>query len=137
MRKNWVRGQAGGPCAFQRYAVSMPVYEFRCQACRTKFSWLVGMTAEQDDAKCPNCGSTDARRVVSRFQRVRSEDERMDELMDRFENHGEPESPAEMRKLVREMGKAMDEDMSDELEEMLEEDLSDEGGDGGDWGDDD
>lgn len=102
----------------------MPVYEFRCLACKAKFSALIGMTAEPDDESCPKCGSKDTQRLVSRFARARSEDALIDELADRVETMGEPESPAEMRRLVRDMGKAMDEDMADEMEEMYEADLS-------------
>lgn len=103
---------------------AVPIYEYRCSDCQRKFSVLIGMTAEPDDEACPHCGSRNARRLVSRFSRLKSEDDRMDELADRLESVGEPDSPAEMRRLVKEMGKAMDEDMSDELEEMLDADLS-------------
>lgn len=101
----------------------MPVYEYRCAACGRKFSALIGMTAEPDDERCPHCGSAQAQRLVSKFARLRSEDDRLDELADRMEGMPEPDSPAEARKLVREMGKAMDEDLSDEMEEMFEDDL--------------
>jgi putative FmdB family regulatory protein len=101
----------------------MPIYEYRCQACNRKFSALVGMTAEPDDDKCPHCGSHDATRLVSRFTRLRTEDDRVDELADEMELMGEPESPSDMRTMVREMGKAMDEDMADEMEEMFEADM--------------
>ena len=98
----------------------MPVYEYRCNACNKRFSLLVGMTADPHEERCTHCGSTDIRRLVSRFSRLRSEDDRMEEIADRLEGMGEPDSPTEMRKMVREMGKAMDEDMSDEMEEMLD-----------------
>lgn len=102
----------------------MPIYEFRCQDCRAKFAVLVGMTAETHDEACPKCGSKSIERLVSRFARVRSEDDRIDELADRLETMGEPDSPAEMRRLAREMGKAMDDDMADEMEEMFESDMA-------------
>lgn len=109
----------------------MPIYEYRCADCGRKFSALIGMTAEPDDEACPHCGGRNAERLVSRFSRLKSEDDRMDELADRLETVGEPDSPSEMRRLVKEMGKAMDEDMSDELEEMLDADLSGESDEGG------
>ncbi len=103
----------------------MPVFEYRCADCRKKFSALVGMTAEPDDSKCPNCGSLRTEKLVSRFARYRSEDDRMDEVADRLEAMGEPESTSEMRAAMREMGKAMDEDVSDEMEAMFEADVAD------------
>ncbi len=101
----------------------MPVYEFYCPHCKKRFSTLVGMTAESDNTSCPNCNSNDARRLVSRFARHRTEDDRVDELADSLEGMGDPDSPAEMRKMMREMGKALDEDVSDELEEVFEADM--------------
>lgn len=84
------------------------------------------MTAEPDDEVCPHCGSRDLSKLVSRFRRGRSEDDRVEELADRLEATGEPDSPTELREMVREMGKAMDDDMSDEMEEMFESDMEEE-----------
>ena len=101
----------------------MPIYEYRCAGCARKFSALIGMTAEPDDEACPHCGSKETTRLVSRFRRGRTEDDRVDELADQLELMGEPDNPAEMRQMVREMGKAMDEDLADEMEEMFEADM--------------
>lgn len=101
----------------------MPVFEFRCHDCGKKFALLVGMTAEANDDVCPHCGGRSFSKLVSRFRKGRSEDDRVEELADRLESVGEPDSPAEMRTMVREMGKAMDDDMSDEMEEMFEADM--------------
>jgi len=101
----------------------MPVYEYRCADCGKKFQTLVGVVASDDDEKCPHCGSAKTTKLVSRFARYRSEDDRIDEIADRMELMGEPDSPSQMREIVREMGKAMDEDTSDEMEEMFEADI--------------
>ena len=82
------------------------------------------MTAQPDDERCPNCGSSDTAKLVSRFARYRNEDDRVDELADRLETMGEPDSGSQMREMMKEMGKAMDEDVSDEMEEMFEADMS-------------
>ena len=74
----------------------MPVYEYRCGQCRKKFSALIGMVAEPGDEKCPNCGSLDTTKLISRFFRLRSEDDRVDELADRLEGMPEPESSSEL-----------------------------------------
>jgi len=101
----------------------MPIYEYRCQSCGKKFSALIGMTAEPDSEACPNCGSIQTARLVSRFARYRSEDDRVDAIADNLETMGEPDSPSQMREMMREIGKAMDEDMSDDMEEMFEADM--------------
>lgn len=82
------------------------------------------MVAEPDDSRCPHCQSHDTAKLVSRFTRVRNEDDRMDEMADRLESMGEPDSPREMRDVMKEMGKAMDEDVSDEMEELFEADMA-------------
>lgn len=102
----------------------MPLFEFRCESCGHKFSDLVGMTADSAPSPCPKCGSAQAKKLVSRFVRGRSEDARIDEMADRMELMGEPESPSEVRKMVREMGKALDDDAADEMEEMFESDAA-------------
>ena len=81
------------------------------------------MTADSDTEECPNCGSRELRRLVSRFRHGRSEDARIDAVADRLEQMGDPESASSMREMVKEMGKAMDDDMSDDLEEMFESDM--------------
>jgi putative FmdB family regulatory protein len=104
----------------------MPVYEYRCLKCKKRYSALVGMTAEDSEATCPACGGNEAERLVSRFARVRSEDDRLDAIADHLETMGEPESPNEMRHLVRELGKALDDDVSDEMEEVFEAEMAEE-----------
>lgn len=45
----------------------MPLYEYTCNACRTKFEQLV-RTAERDDGiPCPECGSSKTARALSVF----------------------------------------------------------------------
>ncbi|MGC1166267.1 MAG: zinc ribbon domain-containing protein [Solirubrobacterales bacterium] len=43
--------------------VAMPIYEFECEECRTRFEELVAAGAE--GAPCPECGTTDTRRLMS------------------------------------------------------------------------
>ena len=106
----------------------VPVYEYRCKECNRKFSALIGMVAEPDEDRCPHCGSASTVKLISRFARVRSEDDRVDELADRLEGMSEPESSGEMRQVMREMGKAMDEDVSDDMEELFEAEMAGEAG---------
>ena len=102
----------------------MPVYEFRCRDCSRRFSVLAGLEVAPEDRRCPHCGSVATDKLVSRFSRGRTEDDRVDELADRLELYGEPDSPAAKRAMAREMGKAIDEDASEEMEELIEADLA-------------
>jgi putative FmdB family regulatory protein len=96
----------------------MPLFEYRCDDCAAKFSLLVGMTADSKDPECPKCGSANARKLVSRFLRIRSEDEKLDSLEDAA--MGDMDNPAAMGKLMREMGKDLGEDGED-MDEYLDE----------------
>ncbi len=109
----------------------MPLYEYRCNKCGHRFTILVGMVASSQAVKCPKCGSTSAKKLISRFARLRSDDDIIDDLTDRAEALGEDADPKVMREMAREMGKSMDEDMSDEMEELFEQDLQDTGNEDG------
>lgn len=106
---------------------SVPIYEYQCEQCQAKFSLLIGMVAAPDEEKCPKCGSHNIKRLVSKFRRLYSEDEKMQKLEDRLDMMGEPSSSQELRDLVREMGAASDDDCADDMEEMLETDLESSG----------
>ena len=98
----------------------MPIYEYVCSNCGNRFSLLIGVVAEDDDETCPKCQSKRLKRIPSRVQRARSEDERLDDLADRVERMGEPETYREMREQIRDAGEALDDSAADEMEEMLE-----------------
>ncbi len=112
----------------------MPIYEFVCAQCQRKFRKLVGVVAQTSPLQCPRCLSTELNRQMSRFARVRSEDETLDALTDEMEAIGETEDPKAMRRLVREMGKEMGEDIDEDFEQMMEAETSEEPGDSGDFG---
>jgi putative FmdB family regulatory protein len=101
----------------------MPVYEFVCAQCQRKFRKLVGMTAHATPPQCPRCQSTELSRQISRFARVRSEDESFDALADDMEGLDEND-PKAMRRLVREMGQEMGEDLESDFEQIMEEEES-------------
>jgi putative FmdB family regulatory protein len=112
----------------------MPLFEFRCQECEKQFTFLAGMIAESAEAKCPRCGSQELKKLMSRFSRGRSDDDRMEHLAERLESSDFDDDKA-ARRFAREMGREMGaetgEDLSDEIEEMIEmesrEELSQEG----------
>ena len=101
----------------------MPIYEYRCLDCKKKLSALVGASEDRERQSCPSCKSVNTQRLVSRFARLRTEDDRVDDMADSLDVAGEPDSPTEMREMMKEMGRAMDDDMSDDMEEMFEADM--------------
>lgn len=87
---------------------------------------LVGVTAEADSALCPHCGADRAVRRVTRFGRLRAEDDVLDDLADP-DSLGDVDDPKTMRRWAREVGSVMGEDLGDEFDEYID---SAEAGDG-------
>ncbi len=45
----------------------MPIYEYQCQDCNTKFEKLVRRAAEASDVNCPSCGEKHVSQQYSTF----------------------------------------------------------------------
>lgn len=105
-------------------APDMPIFEFTCNACHRKFSALVGVVAKPKPVACPRCGATDATKRVSRFARVRSEDDALDSLCDESKYGDIENDPKAMRRWMKDMSAAMDEDLGEDFEQALEEEMS-------------
>lgn len=45
----------------------MPIYEYKCKKCDSKFEMLRGMFDSDEDIKCPECGEEYPERVFSVF----------------------------------------------------------------------
>lgn len=108
----------------------MPFYEYRCKKCAEKFTILVGVVAQSEELRCPRCGGRRADKLVSRFRRLRSEEDVLENLADPSQI-GDLEDPRNLRNWARRLGREMGEDLDDDLDEMLDEEMEKEGGGGG------
>ncbi len=45
----------------------MPIYEYHCKQCGSKFEKLVKLSTKTSDVECPKCGAKRAEKSVSRF----------------------------------------------------------------------
>jgi len=45
----------------------MPIYEYKCESCETKFEQLVRASSTPPDLKCPTCGEDHLSRQHSTF----------------------------------------------------------------------
>ena len=117
----------------------MPIYEFRCQACRRKVSVFQRSMGSPAATACPHCGGALAR-LVSRFAVVRSEEAALDALDDDSLFAGVDENdPRSVATWARKMGSQLGEDLGPEFDEMVDrmeagempEDAPDVGGEGG------
>ncbi len=106
----------------------MPIYEFVCAQCKRKFRKLIGVVAQTGPLECPRCQSTELNRQISRFSRVRNEDDTLDSLADEMESMGDTEDPKALRRMMKQVSGAMGEDLDDEFEQMMEEETSGETG---------
>ncbi len=43
----------------------MPIYEYQCRNCNRTLQALVMSNKEEKDLKCPNCGGTDLKKLIS------------------------------------------------------------------------
>lgn len=43
----------------------MPIYEFRCEACKAIFELLAMRQGDEMEAQCPHCGGKEMSRVIS------------------------------------------------------------------------
>jgi len=64
----------------------MPIYEYRCLACRHTFQHLTGVLAQEERPACPQCGGTELQRLLSRFATARAVDEDFGEDLDDLGN---------------------------------------------------
>jgi putative FmdB family regulatory protein len=115
--------------------LAMPIYEYRCTACKRKVTILTLRASEAVDEVCEHCGSRDLTRLMSRFAMVRSDESRLDHLADDASLGGLDENdPKSMARWMRKMGKELGEDAGDDFDEMVDEMEAGDGGDDEDGG---
>ena len=94
----------------------MPIYEYRCLACKRRTSVFVRSIAAPTQAKCEHCGSARLSRVMSKFAvhggKISLDDpSSMDGL-----DESDPKSVA---RWARRMGDEVGEDLGPEFDDMV------------------
>ncbi len=118
----------------------MPIYEYRCDACRGKTAVVTLSVGAAVDPVCPRCGGRSLTKLVSRVAVRRSEESRMEGLADPSALAGldenDPKSVAKwMKKMGREMGEEAGEGFDEEVDKAMEEAAREkEAGEGGEAG---
>ncbi|MFQ5825125.1 MAG: zinc ribbon domain-containing protein [bacterium] len=100
----------------------MPIYEYICQDCGKRSSFLILKIGQPFEATCRKCGSAKLTRAMSRFATLRSEESRLESLADPSKwGDLDENDPKSMAKFMKKMGKEMGEDLGDDFDQIIEE----------------
>jgi putative FmdB family regulatory protein len=100
----------------------VPIYEYRCGNCKRRVSIFFRSFKTTADPRCPNCGSDQLARLVSRVATLKSEDARLEAMSDPS-NFGDVDEndPKSVAKFMRKMGNQMgEEELGPEFNEMVD-----------------
>jgi putative FmdB family regulatory protein len=107
----------------------MPIYEYRCEGCGKRQSFLVSRIGARFRPVCRFCGGRKLVRLISRVAVLGSEESRLERLADPSSwGDLDERDPRSVARFVKKMGEAMGEDLGDEVEQALEEVEGSEGG---------
>jgi putative FmdB family regulatory protein len=99
----------------------VPIYEYRCAACRRRFTVFFRSFSEVTEPTCAHCGAGGASKLPSRVRLLRSDEDRMESLADPSSlsdvNENDPRSVA---RWARRLGKEMGEDLGDEFDDAVD-----------------
>jgi putative FmdB family regulatory protein len=99
----------------------MPIYEYRCHGCRRRVSVFFRSFSSTADPICPQCGSRELTKLVSRVAVMKSEESRLEDLADPSSLGDLDENdPKSIARWARKMGEQMGEDLGPEYEEMVD-----------------
>ncbi|MCS7212861.1 MAG: zinc ribbon domain-containing protein [Candidatus Calescibacterium sp.] len=106
----------------------MPIYEYICKSCGYKNTFLV-YSWDEEKLTCKKCDSDQLQRIISRFARLKSDEERIESTVEdalRSVDVNNPESiKSWMRKTLKEYQDEIGSDVDiDEAVEGISEELS-------------
>ena len=107
----------------------MPIYEYDCADCRRRVSLLVMRISNPETPRCPRCGGERLTRLMSRFARLRSEEDRLEALADPSAMGDIDENdPRSVARFIKKMGSEMGEDTGEDWDQMVDEAMEEEAG---------
>lgn len=115
----------------------MPIYEFRCNRCRSRVSVFQRRIDAPAAVACSRCGSNDLTRLISTFAVVRGEEAIFDSMDDDSLFAGvDEDDPKSMAAWARKMSSRFGEGADPEFDEMIDrmeagqmpDEMDDEGG---------
>ena len=98
----------------------MPIYEYRCQDCGKRNTYLI-LQGHSSTLACKHCQGQQLERIMSRFAAPKSEEARMEALADPGNLRDIDENdPKSMARFMKKMGEEMGEDMGEDFDEAIE-----------------
>jgi putative FmdB family regulatory protein len=98
----------------------VPIYEFRCNACRRRTSVFTRSVGAPITAVCEHCGSAELSRLISRVAVVRSEHDSLGNFDESSLAGVDEDDPRSMARWVRNMSDKMGEPLDAEMQANLE-----------------
>ncbi len=99
----------------------MPIYEYRCEDCGKKSTFVTLAVGQPVDLKCQACGGARLSKLVSRVAVHRPEESRLDKMAGLSSLDGLDESdPQAMGRWMKKMGREMGEDLGDDFDETVD-----------------
>jgi len=101
----------------------MPIYEYKCNQCFRRSTFLILNLNNPQFPKCKHCGSEDVEKLISRVRMIKSDEARMESLADPSNLSGLDENdPASMVRWMKKMGKEMGEEFAgDDFDQMVDD----------------
>lgn len=99
----------------------MPIYEFHCQECQRKSSFLL-RGSSPDAPRCPTCGSAHLTRIISSFAHHKSEKTRLDEAGEpkMFPGLDDYKDPRNIGRWTEKRAKELGLELPSPVEEMIQ-----------------
>ena len=99
----------------------MPIYQYDCGGCRRSVEIFFRSAARAADARCPECGSADLQRRISKVARVRRAGERLDGINVAEEiGHLDSRDERGFSKWARQMGEKFDGELGSNFRELAQ-----------------
>ncbi len=103
----------------------MPIYDYRCSECGRRFELIIASIESKPAEACPQCGSVDIVRMISRFRVVKSLESRLESLADPAAlGDIDENNPESMLRWAKKLNRAVGDDLGEDLEGIMEEELS-------------
>ena len=99
----------------------MPIYEYRCAACRKRTSVFVRSMGTAVRPKCEHCGSRRVSRLVSRVAVMRSGGGDLGDFDERMLSDIDENDPRSVAKWARRMRDEMGDDLGPDFDEAIEQ----------------